>query len=282
MTEETTMVTAENGSRVLKRSDLLRTWLRWICWAQRCYNYERLMGLGFCQAISAVIEKLFPEKEERAAALSRHMRFFNTENNWGAMILGATVALEEERAMGHSVTTDVIDSMKNALMGPLAGIGDSITQSIVKVILLGISIELATQGNVLGPVLYLLGFTVYALAVSYITFFSGYRMGRGAATKLLASSSTKSLTDALKIVSMIVIGALAAGNIKVNTIVAGTFGGSEVVLQNVLDSICPKLLPLGVLALVIYLLKKKRKSSVFILITLFVIGFALTFLNFLG
>ena len=89
-------------------------------------------------------------------------------------------------------------------------------------------------------------------------------------------------TDALKIVSMIVIGALAAGNIKVNTIVAGTFGGSEVVLQNVLDSICPKLLPLGVLALVIYLLKKKRKSSVFILITLFVIGFALTFLNFLG
>ena len=264
MTEETTMVTAENGNRVLKRSDLLRTWLRWICWAQRCYNYERLMGLGFCQAISAVIEKLFPEKEERAAALSRHMRFFNTENNWGAMILGATVALEEERAMGHSVTTDVNDSMKNALMGPLAGIGDSITQSIVKVILLGISIELATQGNVLGPVLYLLGFTVYALAVSYITFFSGYRMGRGAATKLLASSSTKSLTDALKIVSMIVIGALAAGNIKV------------------LDSICPKLLPLGVLALVIYLLKKKRKSSVFILITLFVIGFALTFLNFLG
>lgn len=115
MTEETTMVTAENGNRVLKRSDLLRTWLRWICWAQRCYNYERLMGLGFCQAISAVIEKLFPEKEERAAALSRHMRFFNTENNWGAMILGATVALEEERAMGHSVTTDVIDSMKNAL-----------------------------------------------------------------------------------------------------------------------------------------------------------------------
>nr|WP_297282660.1 PTS system mannose/fructose/sorbose family transporter subunit IID [uncultured Agathobaculum sp.] len=100
-----------------------------------------------------------------------------TENNWGAMILGATCALEEEHAMGHDVTPDMIDSMKNALMGPLAGIGDSVTQSIVKVILLGISINLATEGNVIGPVLYIVGFTAYALIVSYCSFFSGYRMG---------------------------------------------------------------------------------------------------------
>lgn len=107
-------------------------------------------------------------------------------------------------------------------------------------------------------------------------------MGRGAVMKLLASDTTKNITDALKIVSMIVIGALAAGNIKVNTIVSGTFGGSEVVLQDVLDSILPSMLPLAVLALVIYLLKKKQKSSVFVLLTLFVIGFVLTFINFLG
>jgi len=272
----------ESGNRILSRKDLLKTWWRWVCWAQRCYNYERLMGLGFCQAISAVVEKLFTDKEERAQTLTRHMRFYNTENNWGAMILGVTCALEEERATGQPVTTDVIDNMKSALMGPLAGIGDSITQSIVKVILLGISIDLATQGNVLGPIFYVVGFTVYALAVSYFTFFSGYHMGRGAVTKLLSSELTKSVTDALKIVSMIVIGALAAGNIKANVIVSGTFGGSEVVLQNVLDSILPKMLPLAVLALVIYLLKTKKKSSIFVLITLFVLGFVLTFLNFLG
>lgn len=282
MNTENKATLPEHEKRLLTRKDLLKTWWRWICWAQRCYNYERLMGLGFCQAISAVVEKLFTSKEDRAATLSRHMRFYNTENNWGAMILGATCALEEERAMGHDVAPDMIDSMKNALMGPLAGIGDSVTQSIVKVILLGISINLATEGNVIGPILYVVGFTAYALIVSYFSFFSGYQMGRGAVMKLLASDTTKNVTDALKIVSMIVIGALAAGNIKVNTIVSGTFGGSEVVLQDVLNSILPCLMPLAVLALVIYLLKKKQKSSVFVLLTLFVIGFVLTFINFLG
>lgn len=282
MNTENKAALPEQEKRLLDRKDLLKTWWRWICWAQRCYNYERLMGLGFCQAISAVVEKLFPRKEDRAETLSRHIRFYNTENNWGAMILGATCALEEERAMGHDVAPDMIDSMKNALMGPLAGIGDSVTQSIVKVILLGISINLATEGNIIGPILYIVGFTTYALIVSYFSFFSGYQMGRGAVMKLLASDTTKNVTDALKIVSMIVIGALAAGNIKVNTIVSGTFGGSEVVLQDVLNSILPCLMPLAVLALVIYLLKKKQKSSVFVLLTLFVIGFVLTFVNFLG
>ena len=274
--------TTKTENRILTRKDLLKSWWRWICWAQRCYNYERLMGLGFCQAISHIIEKLFPQKEDQQKSLSRHMRFYNTENNWGAMILGVTCALEEERAMGNDVDTDVIDNMKNALMGPLAGIGDSISQSIVRIILMGVSIDLASQGNTFGPLLYIIGFTAYALIVSYTTFFSGYKMGRSAVTKLLASDMAKSFTGALKIMSMMVIGALAAGNIRLNTVIAGNFGGSEVVLQNVLDSILPKMLSLALLVAVVWLLRGKRKSSIFVLVALFVAGFALTFLNVLG
>lgn len=280
MANNNTPVSTEK--RILTRKDLLKTWWRWISWAQRCYNYERLMGLGFCQAISNVVVKLFPKKEDQQETLTRHMHFYNTENNWGATILGVTCALEEERAMGHDVDTGIIDNLKTALMGPLAGIGDSITQSIVRVILIGISIDLALQGNSFGPILYVLGFTAYALIVSYTTFFAGYRMGKGAVTKLLTSKMAKNFTGALKIVSMMVIGALAAGNIRVNTIIAGSFGGSEVVLQNVLDSILPKMLPLALLAAVVWAMKEKRKSSIFVLVALFVVGFALTFLNILG
>lgn len=269
-------------TKLLTRKDLVKTWLRWISWAQRCYNYERLMGLGFCQAIANVIVKLFPKEEDRKETLTRHMAFYNTENNWGAAILGATCAMEEDRAMGKPVEPEMIDSMKSALMGPLAGIGDSITQSIVKVILLGICIEMAVAGNVLGPILFVVCFTAYCLAVSYFTFFSGYRLGRNAVTKLLSSDMAKSATGALKIVSMMVIGAMAAANIKANVIVSGDFGGSTVVVQNVLDSICPKLLPLAVLCFCTWLMKKKQKSSVFVLLVLFAIGFALTFLNILG
>ncbi|GHV63822.1 PTS fructose transporter subunit IID [Spirochaetia bacterium] len=268
--------------RILSRGDLLKTWWRWICWAQRCYNYERLMGLGFCQAISNVIERLFPKDEDRAAALTRHMRFYNTENNWGAMILGVTCALEEERAMGKNVDTDIIDNMKSALMGPLAGIGDSVSQSIVKTILMGIGIDMAINGNAFGPIFYILGFTVYCLVVSYTMFFSGYKTGRNAVTKLLSSEKAKGLTGALKIVSMMVIGALAAGNIRARIIIQGTFAESKVVLQSVLDSILPKMVPLAILILVLYLLRTKKKSAIFVLLTLFIIGFVLAFLNILG
>lgn len=226
--------------------------------------------------------KLFPGKEERAEALTRHMAFYNTENNWGAMILGATCAMEEDRAMGKPVEPEMIDSMKSALMGPLAGIGDSITQSIVKVILLGICIEMAAAGNLLGPVLFIVGFTAYCLIVSYFTFFSGYKMGRSAVTMLLSSDIARSITGALKIVSMMVIGAMAAANIRANVIVSGNFGGSTVVLQDVLNSILPKMVPLAVLLFCTWLLKKKQKSSIFVLLVLFAIGFALTFLNILG
>ena len=267
---------------VLTHKDLLISWLRWICWAQRCYNYERMMGLGFCQAISNVLEKLFPKKEDLEAALTRHMRFYNTENNWGAMVLGISCALEEERAMGHDVDTSVIDNMKNALMGPLAGIGDSVTQSIVKVILLGIAIDLTTQGNAMGPIIYIVGFTVYCLIVSYTMFFSGYKMGRQAVIKLLSSDMAKSVTGAMKIVSMMVIGALAAGNIRVTTLIQGTFGKSPVVLQKVLDSILPKMLPLLLLCLVMYWLKGRQKSAVYVLVMLFIIGFAFSFIHVLG
>lgn len=274
---------SSNEKKILARSDLLKTWWRWICWAQRCYNYERLMGLGFCQAIANVIVKLFKDdKKELSATLTRHMRFYNTENNWGAMIIGATCALEEDRAMGKPVEPEMIDSMKSALMGPLAGIGDSITQSIVRVILLGIGIELASNGNAIGPVIYIVGFTAYCLIVSYFTFFSGYRLGRNAVIKLLGSDLSKVVTGALKIVSLLVIGALAAANIRANVILQGTFGNSTVVVQKILDSILPKMLPLATLCLSVWLLKKKEKSAIFTLLILFAIGFVLTFLNILG
>jgi mannose/fructose/N-acetylgalactosamine-specific phosphotransferase system component IID len=276
------MANEQTEDKILTRGDLLKSWWRWICWAQRCYNYERLMGLGFCQAISNVIEKLFPKEEDKKAALTRHIRFYNTENNWGAMILGITCALEEERAMGKKVETDVIDNMKSALMGPLAGIGDSVTQSIVRVILLGICIDLASQGNVLGPIFHVLLFSIYCLVVSYTMFFSGYRTGRNAITKLLSSETAKSITGALKIVSMMVVGALAAANIRVRTPIQGKFGGSEVVLQKVLDAILPRMLPLAVLILVLYLLKSRKMSTIAVLGLLFVIGFALSFLKILA
>jgi RsiW-degrading membrane proteinase PrsW (M82 family) len=73
--------------------------------------------------------------------------------------------------------------------------------------------------------------------------------------------------------SMMVVGALAATSITTVTPLVFTFGGAKVELQKVLNQIFPKLIPLAILMFAFYLLKKKEKSPVYVLITLFIIGF---------
>ena len=115
--------------KLLTKKDLTKTWFTWICWGQICYNWERLMGLGFCHTMTTAIEKLYGDDEElKKEALVRHMAYYNTENTWGAMIPGIVCSLEESRANGENIDTETISNLKTALMGPLAGIGDTVTQ----------------------------------------------------------------------------------------------------------------------------------------------------------
>lgn len=271
----------EKTIKKLTRKDLVKTWLTWICWAQRCYNYERLQGLGFCHAMSIVIKKLYSDKADISEALTRHMTFYNTENTWGSIVTGVTAALEEERAANKEVNPEIINNVKTALMGPMAGIGDSVTQGIVRVILLGIGIDFAMQGNALGPILFVVLFTAYTAGLSYFLFFSGYKMGKNAVVKLLSSNIAKHFTGALKIMSMMVVGGLAASNIKVTSSIVFKYNKTSFALQPILDKILPQMLPLLLLFFVFYLLKKKQKSATYVLIVLFIIGFVLSMLSFL-
>ena len=60
-------------------------------------------------------------------------------------------------------------------MGPLAGIGDTVTQSLVKTVLLGIACDLALNGNILGPILFVVLMSVYTLGFRHFVYFTGYK-----------------------------------------------------------------------------------------------------------
>jgi len=253
--------------KLLTKKDLTKTWFTWICWGQICYNWERLMGLGFCHTMTTAIEKLYGDDEElKKEALVRHMAYYNTENTWGAMIPGIVCSLEESRANGENIDTETISNLKTALMGPLAGIGDTVTQSLVKVILLGIGIDMAIQGNAFGPILFVLAFSAYAISVSYICFFNGYRFGKSSVVQLLSGGLVKSVTESLGAVGMIVLGALVAKNIGISTPLVFNFGQMTVTIQTLLDSIMPKLLPMALFIIVYQLLKKGKKPTTVMII----------------
>ena len=127
----------DEGKKVsLTRRDVQRSFWLWTFFSHANYNYERLQGTAFAQAMTPIIRKLYKDPDEIKAALKRHLVFFNTEPNVGGVIHGAVIAMEEQRANGAPIDDDAINSVKSGLMGPLAGIGDVISQGTITPILL--------------------------------------------------------------------------------------------------------------------------------------------------
>ncbi len=277
---EKTVSTAETSVK-LEKKDLVRSWFRWVCFGQTCYNYERMQGMGFCHSMLPIIERLYPKKEDKAAAMQRHLTYYNTENNWGAAVAGIAASMEEQKANGGEVDDETINGIKASLMGPLAGIGDTVTQSLAKTIFASIGCSLALSGNILGPIIFFLGMTAYALGLSYNLYFMGYKNGKTSITKLLRSGVVKNVSEALGALGMMVLGAMVAANIGITTPLAFTVGGSEIVLQNILNAILPKLLPLAVFFVTYRLVVKGKKPTV-IIIGMFVVGILGSLLHLLG
>lgn len=244
----------------LDKKTLQKSWWNWTCWGQICYNFERMMGLGFCHSMIPVLKKLYPDnKEKQAEGMTRHLTYFNTENTWGCMIPGIVAAMEEEKANGADVEDETINNIKTALMGPLAGIGDSITQGIVKVLLLTMGIELAMKGSALGPVLFVLLFSAYALIVGYVCYMSGYKLGKNAVVKILNGGLIKDLTEGCGAVGMMVLGGLVATKIGITTPLSFTLGEKVTEVQALLNQIMPSLLPLALFLGVYAMLRKGVK-----------------------
>lgn len=118
----------------LSKSDRQKVWWR-STFLQGSWNYERMQNLGWAYSLIPAIKKLYTKKEDQAAALERHMEFFNTHPYVAAPIIGVTLALEEERANGAAIDDAAIQGVKIGMMGPLAGIGDPVFWFTVRPIL---------------------------------------------------------------------------------------------------------------------------------------------------
>jgi PTS system mannose-specific IID component len=257
-----------------------RSWLLWLFFCQANYNYERLQGHGVAHAMTPAIKRLYASREDRAAALKRHLTFFNCEPNVGGAIHGTTLAMEEQRANGAPIGDEAFNAVKTGLMGPLSGVGDRLSQGTLVPLLLTIGIGIAgagtagggsggmdrsvfaqPHGNVLGPIAYALLIVVPILGISYFCFTRGYRRGRALVTELFRSALPDRIVAAGTIVGNVLLGALAATYV---TVLVGpavhTGRGTVSVQRDVLDALMPGLLPLAVVLLTWYLLRRGVKS----------------------
>lgn len=265
------------AKQVLRRAFWRYFWSFQISW-----NYERMQALGFCWSMVPVLRVLHPDREEFAESLRRHLNFFNTSPIIGGpLILGTTIALEE------AGTPESADSVKVAMMAPMAGIGDAITFALYNSIIFSIGANWALQGRIIGPIFTVVFVLIPYFAVRWWQFNLGYRQGRNLIIRL-ASGALEKVNEGATILGLIVLGGFIPQIVKIVTTLTyrqritatKPGGGSTVVtdtvqLQKQLDAVLPYLLPVAVTAFIYFLLRRFNLNPAWAIVIVFVIGLAL-------
>lgn len=293
----------------LSKSDRQKVWWR-STFLQGSWNYERMQNLGWAYALIPAIKKLYTSKEDRAAALKRHLEFFNTHPYVAAPIIGVTLALEEERANGAEIDDTAIQGVKIGMMGPLAGVGDPVFWFTVRPILGALGASLAMAGNIVGPLLFFFGWNIIRMAFLWYTQELGYKAG-SEITKDLSGGIIQKITKGASILGMFILAVLVERWVSIRFTVnlpstklsegayiefpKGNVTGTELqgilgkvadglslspektnTLQGQLNSLIPGLMGLALTFLCMWLLKKKV-SPITIIIGLFIVGIAARF-----
>lgn len=252
-----------NKERLLTKKDVFKAWFNWMWVYLSIQNMERMQAPGVVRTLWTVKDKLYPgDKEAQQDLMIRHMEFFNTEPTWGGLIVGIALAIEEERAMNpDDVPAELSSSIKTALMGPCAGLFDSLYQSTLIPIILAIGIGISSEtGSVVGPLVYILLYWAIVPTVSWFLFYNAYRLGINGVQTILASGIKDKIISAANIVGLTVIGAVTASTCSIQSGLLFSYGEMSVNVNDIITSIQPKLLVLAGAFLVYWLLAKKRVS----------------------
>lgn len=235
------------------------------------FNFETWQNTGFAFTIIPVLKRLYTTKQSMAAALKRHLQFFNTSPYGSTLIFGITAAMEEQNSQDKDFDEESISTVKLGLMGPLAGVFDSLFWGTFKVIAAGVGTSLAIKGNMLGPLLFILIFNVPHLLLRYNLTFIGYKAGTKFLQNLAKNNVMDRLTRGASILGLMVVGAMPATLISITTpLDIGAKSGVSV--QSILDQLVPAIIPLGLTFLVYYFVKKNVKTT-YLLLGLLALGF---------
>lgn len=256
-----------------------KVFLRWLLQGETGWNYEKMMGSGYCYSIMPALKEIY--KDDPAAlqqAVKSHLQFFNCTPHMVNLILGVNLALEEELKGDGK---DVVSSIKTGLMGPLAGVGDSIFGVIYGTVMGAIAGNMGLEGNIFGALLWILVNVFAILPIRYLLFELGYKEGTNVVKTL--GGKMKNLIDSANILGLTVVGALIPTVVNVKMPAVFTMGDFQMSLQEeMLDVIMPNLLPALFVGFVYWLLSRKKMNSTKTILCVMLIAIVLGSFGILG
>ena len=167
------------------------------------------------------LEKVHTNKNDLAASMYHNLDFINTHPFLVTFVMGIVLSLEQNK-----LDTQTIRAVRISAASPLGGIGDALFWLTLVPITAGITSNMAIEGNIAAPFIFLLIFNLAQAACRFGLMRWAYKVGTGAIDALTANM--QAFTRAASILGVFVVGALTVtmGGTQINlTIPNGTTRG---------------------------------------------------------
>lgn len=271
--EQPVTVMEADPEKKINKKDLISVFWRSFC-HEASYNAERQQALGFEFSLTKALKKLYKDDNDAyCEACKRHTEFFNCTSQVCSFPVGVVLAMEEKNANSKEKNLGpAISAVKSALMGPMSAIGDTFFWGCFRVISASVGATLCMDGNILGPIVFVILFNIPNIAAHWFGVTLGYKLGDNFMNILGQDGLFQRLTDAAYILGLTVVGAMTAGYINMTFGLQVTIGESVVGLQSVFDDILLKLPALALTLIIAWLMRKKNVKAPFIIICLVIIG----------
>lgn len=252
---------------------------------QSGFNFGNFQGLGYANVIVPGLKKIYGKNTQAFRdAVIENIEFFNSNPQTLPLITSIHIAM---LSSGRAV--DEARTIKMSLMGPLSGIGDSLSQFAIYPLFAVIAIGFAQNGDVLGPIIFLVGINVTLIILKIVLGVVGFKIGEAAIAKL--ATQMQSVIRVSGMIGVTVISALALRLTKVNFAISftqkidgGATGSSDKVIavQEILNNIVPYLAS-GIWIYFIYKMITKFNWNVYrVIIVTLLVGVTLGVFGILG
>lgn len=228
------------------------------------FNMTKMEANCFTNTMAPAIEQVYVDDPEgKREAYLRHQAFFNTHAVALDFIAGLSYALEKDCAEGK-VPGQTIEAIKASLMGPTAGMFDSLFFNCLRVIGAGIAIGLCSQGNIAGTFIFILLYGVTQSILKWFLLKAGYTLGTSFIDSIYNSGLMQIATKAASILGVMMVGCMTATTVGFPLNWTVTIGDTSLVVLDLFESIYPGILSVAIVLIMLAFIKKGVRPIVLI------------------